>query len=101
MSDLDALRDRLDDADRRILEAIADRFEIIRAIAAYKGANDVPMMQPARVSVVQEHYAQAADRIGIPSEHLRSVATSLIAAACDLETRLMADGEPLNTPEHG
>lgn len=94
MTDLDHLRQRLDDIDQRILDAITDRYTVIRAIADHKRTHQVPMMQPGRVAYVQDRYAAAADRVGIPAQHLRDIAGILINAACDLEDDLIDGASP-------
>ncbi len=94
MTDLADLRERLDAADNRILEAVAARYAVIRDIAEYKRVHGIPMSDPDRVEYVRERYRKFAQDIQIEAGRLELVAVQLIEAACDLETRLMATGAP-------
>ena len=94
MTGLASLREQLDAADDRILQAIAERCSVIRAIAEYKRVNGVPMSHPVRIRYVRERYRQFAASIRMDADRLDRVAAELIEAACELETTLMAQGEP-------
>ncbi len=94
MTDLDGLRERLDAADDRILEAVAMRCAVIRDIAEYKRIHGVPMNHPDRIEYVRERYRRFAESIQIDARRLDLVAVALIEAACELETRLMAARAP-------
>lgn len=94
MTELADLRKRLDATDDRILAAVAERYEVIRDIAEYKRVHGVPMSHPDRIAHVRERYRRFAETIGIEADRLELVAVQLIEAACALETKLMAAGEP-------
>lgn len=94
MSDLTRLREDLDEADGDILAAVARRFEVIRAIAEYKKAHGVAMMQSDRVAFVERRYRDFATEAGITPDLLGRIAQELIEAACDLELQLMGDADP-------
>ena len=54
--DLESYRDRLDEIDDQIAHLLGERFDICRAVAHYKSAHDIPMMQPDRVAAVRARY---------------------------------------------
>ena len=94
MTGLASLREQLDAADDRILEAIAARCAVIRAIAEYKRAHGVPMSHPDRINYVRGRYRRFAECIPADAERFERVAAELIEVACELETELMAEDTP-------
>ena len=69
---LESYRDRLDEIDDQIAHLLGERFDICRAVAHYKSAHDIPMMQPDRVAAVRARYLAA----GPPSTCRRTSAPS-------------------------
>jgi chorismate mutase len=90
MTDLAALRGRIDEVDERIIGGLAERFAICREVAAVKATSGVPMMQPGRVSWVRTHYVEHGRELGIPSEFAAALVDLLIAATCALEDEIIA-----------
>jgi chorismate mutase len=87
---LDALRRQLDQVDHRIVDLLAQRFEICRQVAAYKKARGLPTMQPARVSVVKQKAAAHARATGIDEQFVVALYGAIIAEACRLEDDVIA-----------
>ncbi len=87
--DLRSYRDRLDVIDERIAELFGERFEICRAIAAYKSEHRIPMMQPDRVEEVRGHYVDRGARVGLPSAFTVRLFELLIEATCQMEDELI------------
>jgi chorismate mutase-like protein len=83
--DLEALRARLDRIDRGLLDTLRDRIDCCRQIARVKSANDVPMMQPHRIGVVQRRAAEYADEHGIDRDFMRRLYDLIIAETCRVE----------------
>lgn len=48
MSDLETLRNAIDDYDREIIQAIEKRFNLVKEIVAYKKYNNLEIFQPNR-----------------------------------------------------
>ncbi|WP_072801782.1 chorismate mutase [Rhodococcoides yunnanense] len=90
---LRSLRDELDEIDRRLLESIRDRIDVCARVAHVKRAFDIPMMQPARVGVVQERARVFARAHDLSEEFLVSVYSTLIAEACRVEDAII-ESEP-------
>jgi len=89
---MDELRKRIDELDRRILELIAERFDVVREIAEYKKEHHLPVEDREREEVVREKYMEFSDRI--PKEFLeefwdtmmyysKKVQEEVISGECD------------------
>jgi 4-amino-4-deoxychorismate mutase len=82
-------RARLDEIDDGIAKLLGERFDICRAVAEYKSANDIPMMQPDRVVQVRERYLARGAAVGLPSEFSADLFEVLIGATCRLEDEII------------
>jgi para-aminobenzoate synthetase len=79
------LRRAIDDIDADLLAVLARRLGLCAEVAALKKANDIPMMQPARVELVLGRRAAEAPRYGLRSEFVRRLYGMIIEEACHLE----------------
>ncbi len=91
MTDLEALRARLDAIDALLLEQLRDRIRCCLAIADYKSRHGVPMMQPQRIEVVQRRAARYGADNGIDGDFLRRLYDLIIAETCRVEALAMGD----------
>lgn len=82
---LEVLRGELDRIDVVLLGAVRDRMACCVRIAAHKREHAVPMMQPARIEVVQQRAADYAETHGLDAGFLRRLYELLIEEACRLE----------------
>ncbi|WP_219910101.1 chorismate mutase family protein [Variovorax sp. WS11] len=90
---LQALREELDQIDMRLLRVVRDRLECCGRIGHHKRQHGVPMMQPARIGVVQQRAATFAQAHGVNADFLRSLYELIIAETCRLEDEIIgADG---------
>lgn len=83
-------RARLDEIDDAIARLLGERFDICRAVARYKSANDIPMMQPDRVVQVRERYLARGAAVGLPQDFSADLFEVLIEATCRLEDEIIA-----------
>ncbi len=83
-------RARLDEIDDAIAALLGERFDICRAVAEYKSAHDIPMMQPDRVVAVRERYLARGAAVGLPAEFCSDLHEVLIEATCRLEDEIIA-----------
>jgi 4-amino-4-deoxychorismate mutase len=83
-------RARLDEIDDAIATLLGERFDICRAVARYKSANAIPMMQPDRVVQVRERYLARGAAAGVPAEFSAQLFEVLIGATCRLEDEIIA-----------
>ncbi len=65
MNDLEALRARIDAADRRLLEALADRFAAVAEIGALKRQRGEPVVQPERWAALVRERLEWAAALGV------------------------------------
>ncbi len=89
MSGLEPFRRRLDALDEEITRLLGARFDIIREVASYKRANEIPMMQPDRIAEVRARYLARAAELEIPLDFTANLFELLIAASCKLEDELI------------
>ncbi|MDQ5910728.1 MAG: hypothetical protein QG599_2825 [Pseudomonadota bacterium] len=78
---LETFRDRIDEIDARIVQAIADRLAVAREIGGVKRAAGLPVVDADREAVVIAQFVEKARAQGIPEATARTVIQSLIAAA--------------------
>ncbi|MFJ3927262.1 chorismate mutase family protein [Streptomyces sp. NPDC090022] len=87
---IDELRARLDRIDERLLGEVRARIEICVEIARVKKAQDIPMMQPHRIGLVQERAAAFGAEHGIDLGFLRRLYDLVIEETCRVEDLEMA-----------
>jgi 4-amino-4-deoxychorismate mutase len=87
--DLQALRERLDDVDRLLLETLRRRIDCCRNIADVKRRLGVPMMQPHRIDVVQNRAARYAAENDVDGDFLRRLYDLIIEETCRVEALVM------------
>jgi chorismate mutase len=89
VSGLEPFRRRLDVLDEELTRLLGARFDIIREVASYKRANDIPMMQPDRITEIRARYLARGAELEIPPDFTASLFDLLIAASCKLEDELI------------
>ena len=82
-------RRRIDGIDDRILAVLAERFAVIREVAAYKEPRGIPTVIPDRVIEVRERCAAEAPAHGLEPDFVRALYDLLIEEACRMESSLM------------
>jgi chorismate mutase len=88
---LEPFRRRLDHLDEEIARLLGERFDVCRAVAEYKTAHGIPMMQPERVQQVRARYLARGADADLPAEFTAALFELLIGATCKLEDELMAE----------
>lgn len=91
MDKLAGFRTELNAVDSEIIQLIARRFGICRAVAHYKREHGIPMMQPARVVEVKERCAQMARERGVDPDFARRLYGMIIDEACRMEDEIIDD----------
>lgn len=87
---LQALREELDAIDYRLLAIVRDRLDTCCRIGHHKRIHAVPMMQPARIGVVQQRAAAFAAENGLSPDFLRRLYELIIEETCRLEDEIIA-----------
>lgn len=91
--DLVRLRAVLDSIDGRLLECLRERMACCVEIADVKQRDNVAMMQPQRIAVVQQRAARFGAEHGIDGGFLERLFDLIIAETCRVEDLVMA-GDP-------
>jgi 4-amino-4-deoxychorismate mutase len=86
---LERYRDRLDRIDDQIAHLLGERFDICRAVAHYKSAHGIPMMQPDRVDAVRARYLARGAAVDLPPDFSASLFELLSAATCRVEDEII------------
>ncbi|MCL2534133.1 MAG: chorismate mutase family protein [Nocardiaceae bacterium] len=93
--ELERLRAELDTIDSRLLDNIRARLDVCVRIAEVKRRQDIPMMQPHRVGLVQDRAERFARANGLSPEFLRRLYEVMIAETCRVEDDVIgSDGDP-------
>jgi len=94
MDELQAFRARIDELDERLLDLLAQRFEVCREIAAHKAAARIPIMQPGRVAEVKRKAIENGRSRGLAESFMAALYDLVIAQACRIEDEILkAAGE--------
>lgn len=95
---LQSLRDELDRIDGALLDTLCARLELCCRIGELKRAHGIPLMQPARIGVVQQRAAAYAAVHRMNPVFLRSLYDLVIAETCRLEDEIIqAQHLPVST----
>jgi chorismate mutase len=89
---------RLDELDDEIARLLGERFAICREIALYKGAHEIPMMQPQRVVEVRERYLARGAEVALPADFTAELFELLIDATCRMEDELIDGPSIVDAP---
>lgn len=94
---LQALRDELDRIDAELLDTLRRRLDLCCRIGELKRAHAIPMMQPARIGVVQQRAAAYAAAHRMNPVFLRQLYELVIAETCRLEDEIIEQQGPSRT----
>ncbi|PRP69614.1 hypothetical protein BUE93_17775 [Chromobacterium amazonense] len=83
-------RDKLDSINLQIAQLLSERMRICLEIAAIKARENIPMMQPQRIAVIQEKLANQAEQLQLRPEYLARLFQLIIEETCAQEARLIA-----------
>lgn len=82
---IEELRPRPDRVDEQFPDRLRERIKICVHITHHKRVNDIPVMQPQRIGVVQERAARFGSVHGIDQKFLRELYDLVIAETCRVE----------------
>lgn len=86
---LTALRGWLDAIDTRLLTTLHERFTCCGRIALVKREYEIPMMQPARVSLVIDRARQYAQQHELDPVFMAGLYEAIVAETCRFEDRII------------
>ena len=91
MSDLIHFRADIDGIDDQIVDLLARRFAIGRAVAAYKAQHGIPVVLPARIEQVKARCADRAEPQGLDRVFVTALYTLIIDQTCETERAVLAE----------
>ena len=94
MSNLDAVRQEIDDIDVELVRLLGRRFELCLVAGTAKSSAGMPMMQGDRVSEVLRRAEQTAASHGVDGRFARALWQSIIDEACRLEDAANGKSHP-------
>ena len=65
---MQSFRDRLDKVDEEIIRLFGERYNIRREVYAFKQANELPVVDQARVDVVIDRAVKNAEKYNVPTD---------------------------------
>ncbi len=92
MEELEDFRRRIDALDDRIVRLLAERFSVVREVAALKAKRGIPVRLPDRIEEVLSRNAGSGAGQGLEPAFLRKLYAEIVEASCGLEDRLI-DGD--------
>lgn len=94
MKELGEYRKEIDTLDDQIINLLARRFEIVRAVGRLKARNNIPVVQSARVVEVINRAAALAARQNLDPDLVRHLYQIMIDHAHTLENNLSDESNP-------
>ena len=82
---LDELRAVIDAADAELVAVLARRFQAVEGVAAIKARDGLPVVDPARIEVVQDRVAGLATEAGLDPGIARRLWRAIIDEAVAME----------------
>lgn len=89
MDILKPYRKKIDDLDRRIIEALKERYGVIREVGELKAREGIPAVIWSRVDEVRENAAQMAAAHGLDADFIRHLYAQLVAHSCQTEEEII------------
>lgn len=89
MDQLNQFRQEIDILDTQIIEALGKRFEVCRQVAHFKKAENIPMMQPARVEEVKKRRQELGIKHSIDADFMLKLYSLIIQESCRIEDEII------------
>ncbi len=86
---LEDYRRQIDALDQELIDVLARRFEVVKAVGHYKAGADVSVVQPARAQAVKNRAAEMAAEKGLDPDFIRELYEMMIDHAHALEDAIL------------
>ena len=90
---LEELRNKIDDADNRILEMLNDRMDIAKSIGTLKKDHNITVFQPKRWNLIQEKILEKATNYGLSEEFVNRFLTAVHQESIKIQNEIMAENQ--------
>ena len=97
MEQLRPYRERIDRLDDEIVRLLAERFQVVREVAAVKARDGIPVRLADRIEAVCARNAAHGADLGAEADALRQIYETIVAQSCALEDRLIGHSEDAKT----
>ena len=92
---LEALRKRIREVDRSLVELVGERLDLVVEVGQTKAELHLPVMDPSQEARVVRRAAELARELGVDEELVRDVIWRIIASARDAQEGRTRWGPPL------
>lgn len=93
---LEEYRAQIDALDRELIDILARRIRVIKAVGHLKAQENISVVQSARAEEVKRRNAQLAAEKGINPEFVRRFYDMLIDHAHEIENEIMAQSKDMH-----
>lgn len=90
---LESFRRNIDALDIELIDVLARRFAVVKAVGQYKSGTDIAVVQPVRAQAVKDRAAALAADKGIDEAFIRRLYEMMIDHAHDLENAILSSNE--------
>jgi chorismate mutase len=91
--ELSRLRDEIERIDRALVQLIAERVRIARAVGVVKRLEGMPTLDPAREAVIIRRATGLAREAGLPEEDVREIFWHLVGLSRRAQLETPAGGD--------
>lgn len=92
---LEALRTQIDSLDERLIQLLAERMEVSRAIGRLKKESDMPVMQPHRYGQLMTSRVSRATASGLSEKFMRDIFALIHQESVAQQSQIMQDFPPM------
>lgn len=89
MSELEEFRKEIDALDVELIDVLARRFEVVRAVGRFKAGTDISVVQPARAQAVKNRAAEMGEAKGLDPAFVRALYEMMIDYAHVIEDEIL------------
>lgn len=86
---LEEFRKEIDALDIELVDVLARRFAVVRAVGRLKSGTDIAVVQPARAQAVKNRAAEMGEAKGLDPEFVRRLYGMMIDHAHELEDEIL------------
>ena len=93
MDNLSDFRRTISGLDVEIIKHIAQRLDVCKEVAILKFSNNVPVMQPGRVSEVKTKNSEFGEKLGLNPQFVENLYGLIIDEACRIEESIIKENK--------
>lgn len=90
---INVLRGRIDEIDRKVIELLSKRMAISREIGTYKKEHNMPVLQTKRYGDIMKDRAKLAESLDLNKDFVAGIMESIHRESVDVQMKIMGSGE--------